>query len=574
MPRNELNIDPKKVASVDAWYWVFHNKIQLQASVYSLQGHEYQVDILQSQARVRVYKKAAQMGFTEIEVLRSCHGLIHKYYPSGVMYLFPTGDDVSDFTKARFDPLIANNYASIGKYLQSTDAANIKKFNQAVLYLRGARSTSFVEGLKRDASKLRSVPVDKLVFDERDLMDDHMVTLALERMSHSNVKEEVYLSTPTIPEYGIDADYAKSDQRIWMIKCHRCNAETCLELDFPNNLGVRDNGTVFRKCKRCGSEIYPKDGRWMAQYPGRDIEGYWISQLNSVFIDPKTILDLYLNPPNGNIQEVYNSKLGVAYVAAENRLTPQDVYDCCSGETMDVKDKGPCAMGVDVGSELHVVIGKKLHGKPRIVWVGRVKEFEDLHDLAVRFNVSWCVIDLYPETRKVREFRKDKSYLVYGCEYRDKSKNDEQHDEKDMIIDVPRTEICDATHQIVFKHDLVLPARNEEIELYAKQMAAIVKTLEKNQRSGLWFYRYREIDADHYRHATNYFYIAFPNLAEADPKPRVVKSVAELHIDAVEQLRKDPMETFAHEAGKEDSAWGRIFSGQDELNRMIYKDVE
>lgn len=56
--------------------------------------------------------------------------------------------------------------------------------------------------------------------------------------------------------------------------------------------------------------------------------------------------------------------------------------------------------------------------------------------------------------------------------------------------------------------------------------------------------------------------------------PRTLNSVAELHIDAVEQIRKDSVETFAQDVGKEDNAWSRIFSGEGELNRMIYKDVE
>jgi hypothetical protein len=45
-------------------------------------------------------------------------------------------------------------------------------------------------------------------------MESAMIDLALERMAHSTVKEEAYLSTPSIPDFGIDRLYNQSDQRI------------------------------------------------------------------------------------------------------------------------------------------------------------------------------------------------------------------------------------------------------------------------------------------------------------------------------------------------------------------------
>src|SRR5208283_3817541 len=157
---------PRDVANVDAWYWAHVNKIELQAGIFTTAGHEYQIEPMQSTARVRVMKKGAQLGFSEIEVLRSLHGQINGRYPTGILYLFPTGDDVSDFSRARFNPLIANNPAVIGRYVRNTDSTNIKQIGPSMLYLRSARATTLIEGLKKDASKLRSVPADKTVFDE------------------------------------------------------------------------------------------------------------------------------------------------------------------------------------------------------------------------------------------------------------------------------------------------------------------------------------------------------------------------------------------------------------------------
>jgi hypothetical protein len=514
MPKRKFS--PKDVAAVDSWYWAHVNKIELQAGVFTTAGHEYQIECMQSTARVRTIKKGAQMGFSEIEVLRSIHGQINGHYPTGVLYLFPTGDDVSDFSRARFNPLIQNNPAAIGRYVRSTDSVNIKQIGSSMLYLRSARATTLIEGLKKDASKLRSVPADKTVFDEVDLMDSAMIDEALERMSHSTVKEEAYLSTPSIPDYGIDARYNASDQRVWMIRCQKCGHDTCLELSFPDCLKERSDGTVYRACLKCGSEIFPAHGRWIPQYPGREIAGYWISQLNSAYVDPGAILKLFNDPPNGNLQEVYNSKLAMAYISASNRLTPQDVLAHCGQDAIARGEtRYKTGMGVDVGSALHIVIGRKMeNGRKKILYVGRVAEFSDLHDLAAQFNVASAVIDLYPETRKVREFRKGEKFPVFGCQYQDQMKEGERLDEEAGVVTYARTELCDMTHNAVMKGAYELPRRCPEIDLYASQMSSIAKVLEEDERRGTKVYRYRKLGADHYRHATNYFELAIRDVSD------------------------------------------------------------
>ena len=161
-PLDLENIPPEALASIDAWYWAFINKLKLQSAEYSLKGHEYQVECLQSTAKVRVVKKAAQMAFTETEIIRTLHGLIFGLYPSGVLYLFPTADDVSEFSKARFTPMIANNPRTIGKYVRDTDSATIKRIGKGMLFLRGARATSKIEGIKEDSSKVLIIFINKV----------------------------------------------------------------------------------------------------------------------------------------------------------------------------------------------------------------------------------------------------------------------------------------------------------------------------------------------------------------------------------------------------------------------------
>jgi hypothetical protein len=437
--------------------------------------------------------------------------MVMGHYPAGSLYLFPTRDDVRDFSKARFDPLIATN-GFIGEHVTSTDAQNIKKIGRGFLYLRGARSTKTVGGTKKTSSQLKSIPVDRVVFDERDEMEESMVELARHRVMHSDVKEMISLSTPTIPDYGIDKMFQESDQRVWMLECDSCGKETCLDLEFPNSLRRRLDGTVYRSCIHCHAELNPAKGRWVAQYPDRakDLVGWWISQLNSVYVDPAYILDRYEDPPGGDLSEVMNSSLGRAYIPAENRLTANDVWTCLGNEPMVTKHEGPCCMGVDVGAMLHVIIAERKTRKTlKIVKVCRVSHFEDLHDLARDFNVKSAVIDLYPETRKVREFQKAEPYSVFGCQYVEQRSQQVQWDDKDLTIKAGRTEICDATHdRVVEPGRLELPRRTTELDQYVKEMCNTAKVLEEDSTTGSRVFRYKKLGADHYRHAMNYLELA------------------------------------------------------------------
>jgi len=511
----------------DAWLWAYDNKVRLSGNIpFDIKGHEYQVDMMRCTAKRQCAKKGAQTGSTELNVLKTLHGMIWGKYPKGTLYLFPTREDVTDFSKGRFAPLISDN-PSIGMHVKDTDAANIKRVKNSMLYLRGARSTQKIEGAKKSSSQLKSVPVDRLVVDEVDEMDWDMVVLALERMSHSEIQEESYLSTPTIPDYGIDKLYNESDQRVWMIKCDHCNHYTCLELEFPNCLRSREDGNAYRACTRCGKEIYPCDGRWVAQYPEKekDMVGGWISQLNSAFVSPTKILDMFNNPPNGRLEEVYNSKLGMAYIAAENRLTINDIYSLCGQEVMKTQFHGPCAMGVDVGKDLHVVVGYKSHnGVANLIYMARISSFNDLHDIAKRYNVSSAVIDVEPETRAAREFQNAERFETYLCDYSDTQVKQPVWDDKTNIVRVNRTEICDATHVMVTTPGkMVIPRRCPEVDQFAKEMINVAKVLVEDDETGAKVYRYRKLGVDHYRHAMNYFHLAFNRINPAqkiDPRTK------------------------------------------------------
>lgn len=519
-----MNIDKDTGGKIKRFlveYWLTVDKINLTGGQFSIKGHEYQGEWLECDHPYQVFKKGAQMGNTEIVgVCKTIHGLMFGKYPQGALYLLPTRDDVTDFSKGRFSPFIDKN-PQVGAFVRDTDAVNIKQVGKSMLYLRGARSSHVIEGTKATASQLKTVPVDKIVIDEVDEMSPKMIQLALERVSHSKIQEIVEMSTPSAPDYGIDKSYCDSDQRIYIHRCPKCNHDNCLELEFPECL-MEVNGGVIRICVKCKNELPINKGRWIARKPEvKDKVGWWISQLNSVYVTPKKILEIYLDPPDGDLSELYNSKLGMAYIRTENKLSKSDIYVCCKQDAMASRTTSfKTAMGVDVGkNQFHVVIGyPKTEKTYKVLYVGRVGSFNDVHDLAVKHNVTSLVVDAEPETWAVREFQKAESYRVMLCDYQERLKSSKKIDEMMGLVTVRRTETCDATHEIFASQRVELPRKCPEIEQFATEMANLAKVLQEDEFTGSKTFKYKKLGDEHYYHAFNYFMLACNNSYELVPE--------------------------------------------------------
>jgi hypothetical protein len=475
--------------------WGVSVPIILDGRPFSFNKHEYLVTPYADDHPHMVEIKAAQMGLTTKAILRCMYAARYRGF-RGILYLFPSRTDVSEFTKGRIDPLIEDNSDTLGRWLHDTDSANIKQLWNCFLYLRGMKSRT---GLK-------SVPVDFIVFDEMDEGSPVAVDMAMERMSHSEFKEVLKLSNPTLPDYGIDKAFQETDQRFWHLKCEHCGEWTCLEETFPDCL-LEIDGRVIRACKKCQAELNPSIGEWVAKFPGvTEKRGYSYSQLFSHYIDPGDILHQFRT--TNNLTEFYNLKIGRAYVEATNRLTIQEVIALCGDEGNASSDPGPCSMGVDQGKVLHVVIGKREWQKAgKIVHLGEYEEWGQLDRLMKVFNVSRAVVDALPETRNARAFAERYRGKVFLSYYSEHQKSGYRWKEDDLTVFSNRTEALDASHVEVTDQRLILPRYCEMVQLFAEHLANTAKRLEQGE-DGSTRYVYVKLGPDHMRHSFSYFMMA------------------------------------------------------------------
>jgi hypothetical protein len=470
--------------------WV--KNITLDGRPFTYERHEYLIEPYQDDHPHQVEEKAAQMGLTSKAMLKVAYGARYGGY-RGILYLFPSKSDVTDFSKGRINPLINENPDTIGKWLKDTDAANIKRIWNAFLYLRGMKSRV---GLK-------SIPVDLIVFDELDEAPQNAIDMATERMAHSEFKEILKLSNPTLPDHGIDKAFQETDQRYWMLKCEKCGEYTCLEDTFPDCL-ITAGDRVIRACKKCKSELNPSIGQWIAKRPSiTDKRGYHYSQLFSHFVNPGDILHQFRT--TNNLTDFYNLKIGVAYVEAENRLSTQEVLALCGNDGIVSEDPGPCFMGVDQGKDLHVVIGKKHQEKAgQLIHISVYRDWEELDRLMRNFKIQRCVVDALPETRNARAFAERHRGKVYLNYYNEHQKGSYAWNEKELIVSCNRTESLDASHKEIIDRSIVLPKQCEIIQEFADHLHNVAKKLEEDEETGSKRYIYIKLGADHFRHAFNY----------------------------------------------------------------------
>ncbi len=540
----DLKRENEIMMQADAGYWAEQWGIRLQAGKFTFKNFEYQQEPMSSLARRICYMKARQsFGATIDEVLKDLHGMITGKYKMGVAHIFPNMDEVGEFSKSIFKPLIAKNPTSIGKYVKnvagSTDTTTLKRVRDAMLFLRGARLSQKVGDTgESTSSKTSAFSCDKCVFDEVDFMDPEAIVKYIESMNMSPHKHEVYLGNPSHEDFGIDLIFKQSDQRYWFRKCFHCgrtppegadyawfidtaNGWICAEKSFPGCVKIKHDGTGYIGCDKCGREVPvwtgPGSGEWVPQFKDKSdyMHGYHASQLMAPFNDPSETLDAYVNPPFGNLADVYRLKLGRAYSDKNEKLRRSDVLANCGNDGLAVKHPGPCAMGVDVGKVKHVVIGTKIDNKRyeilRAVKIPEGREgWNQIHDLARMYNVKSDVVDIRPYEDEARAYQVKTKHKTFLCEYSDNQTMESAFNENTGVVKAHRTGIFDQTHRLLTHGDIILPRQCPEIEEFARQCCNCARFEEKDKRKNIVVHRYRPTGdkQEHFRNALNYFILA------------------------------------------------------------------
>lgn len=513
---------------------------------YTFKYHPWCREIHDADCSYITAKKSAQAGFTEVAINRALFTI--DVFKRSVLYVLPTKvPDAADFSAVRFGGAL-----ELSPYLASlftdTNKIDLKQAAGAALYIRGANSES---GLK-------SIPVSELILDEYDEMSEKAVRLAFERLSGQIHKHIFMLSTPTVPGFGIDAQFQLSTQEHFFFPCPACSRQ--IELKWPESFEVcgdtPSDPDRFRSrllCYECKATLSTHEsglvegqagwldtnkasllqvGAWSAtSQNGSDHRGFHINQLYSATISPSEIAHNYLLGLQSEIamQEFQNSKLGNAYLASDAQVREEHVQAAVDRGTHLMTDARPTnsrrmiTMGIDQGKWHNVVVAEwfyaelgydlNANAKCKVLWAGKVAEndFNQFDWLMREWQVRHCVIDPDPNINDARRFARRFPGSVTLARYRRGVTAREiviaDEESGAPMATVDRTGWLDAALGRFYNGSIYLP---KDIPLeYREQIKAPARRYETDEEGNVTA-QYIKTAPDHYAHAQAYAEIALP----------------------------------------------------------------
>lgn len=407
--------------SINGWL-VKHEIKNEKGDPITFHTHLFLQDIYEDQSTNLVVLKAAQIGLSTLEVLKNFRDA--KTHKMDIIYTLPTDGDVSTFVKGKVNRIIAANKI-LQEYTKDQDSIEQKAVGESIVYFRPTWT-------ERAANM---VTADRLVHDEKDSSNQHVLGTYQARMQHSKFKQTHVFSHPSNPGAGVDIEWKLSDQKEWFITCPHCNKEQVLTwnvTDLKRMSIDMEKGEFI--CKKCKGVLGWKDraiGRWIAKYkthlPNGTLikwSGYHISLLMAPWIEAHEIVEKYNHALSGvsSMEFFYTRVLGLPYAGSGNTVTEETIKGLVTSEKNLYRDR--LVIGVDPGLKLRYVIGNK----QGIVGYGDMKDYmpdqnnglameETLEYFLDKFPTSIMVIDAGGDLGQ-RKLRAKYPGRVFLCHYR------------------------------------------------------------------------------------------------------------------------------------------------------------
>jgi len=369
---------------------------------WTFEDRKWQIDILDDLHPRQVGRKPTQIGWTTLGTAKALWFVSMK--KSRAMYTLPRRDDVTDYVATTLDPMIENSDYLSGR-MGRTNNARMKRIGDSFYHVMEASVTP------------RMLPVDILINDEVDMSDQDNMEQFIARLDASKYKYHYQFSTPTVAGFGIDAAYERSDMRIWIVTCSRCNTDQ--ELDWEDQL-VNTGDGVYLACRGCRQELRSEDivsGKWVVTNPKSEVHGYHVSHLMLPYTRP---LDtLYQESKVMDKKTFFNLRLGRPWRPTGGSM-PMSLFRDHAFSTghnhQSHREKGyRYYMGADQGNEVHTMVGRVPIGGDRIevVYAEHIKpspgedQFERLGAIARMFDIDFGLCDANPNRQSIYNLCKD-----------------------------------------------------------------------------------------------------------------------------------------------------------------------
>jgi hypothetical protein len=442
-----------------------------------------------------VVMKATQVGVSAYLLRWTMHAADVQGKTS--LYVFPHLEGMRHFSDSRVRPVILGS-EHLRERVPGSHVQNkgLKQIGLGFVHYRGSESKDGLE----------SVDADRLALDEYDLLVQEHIPIAEQRLSNSVDPRIRRVGWPSVDDFGIDAQFKASDQRVWMVRC-TCRAGW-QEIEFWENVDQTNARIV---CRACAKPLNVAAGQWVARHPDREKRGYQMSRLIVPHQDLRTLIAASKRRKPYEVTNFYNRQLGLPYTNEENRLSlkvlaaaerPYAMQDAYVGD-------GLVTMGVDVASVRDLNVRISLHtdvGRKGALWIGTVESFDDLAVKMDLYGVRMCCIDHLPEYRLARSFAERFAGRVYLVRYAGPTAVKVLDVDEEMgVVTVRRTEALDAALQMLREQRNELPV--DRPTEYNAHLRAPVRFVERDELDRVTI-GYRSTGPDDFAHAEVYDVIA------------------------------------------------------------------
>lgn len=528
---------------------------------FSFDGHEFQREIIRDTASRQAIRKCSQVGLSEV-LVQKIIAMLSVLHHKRIILTLPTRDMAAKFSKDRVDGLIDQSEFYSGMVVKANNSASQKKIGSSMLYIAGTFG---------DTGAI-SVPAEIVVSDEIDFSNPDVLGKLSSRLRHA--KEDKYgfkgvhikFSTPTVDDYGVDAEFKQGDQKYYHCKCSSCHRDVVP--DFLNdfiipgyNGGYPNDYNPARGCSHTGADHH--DGKEISALqridfsrPQYDFSASWIAcphcraDLWSDLCDPTRRSWIALNPtaiqssyqvypwdvPKYNtpasiirqflgynrVEDFYNFVIGIPFTSPDNAFIVSDLHmmNCNNAPLYQypthVVPKSPRLIaGMDVGKTCHLSIGYRSGGQTYVVWNEEIEESLESPAAPVVlerlefFNVKMLCVDAGPSFTLVNQLINEapKGTTVCAVEYARSVPG------VSIVSANPDTHVvkADRTKTLDNLKDNHNAQRIHYTRQYAQAIFSHLKALKRisqmNER-GEMVVRYVKSGADHWGHSLNYLNIA------------------------------------------------------------------
>src|SRR3990167_427295 len=208
-------MDLSKAEQFNCVAWILNNGIVNEnGNLIEFKDHSFLVEPYSDNSPKQAVRKCSQIGWSTLAILRSFH--LAFYAGANIIHTFPSRNISKDFVVPKVNPLIARN--KVLRDMIGVDSVALKQVGDRYIYYRG----SF------EQTEAISISAHILINDEYDRSNQQVLKTYRSRLDDAKRERpelgwEWAFSNPSIPGYGVDALWVKSDQKHWFVKCRYCS---------------------------------------------------------------------------------------------------------------------------------------------------------------------------------------------------------------------------------------------------------------------------------------------------------------------------------------------------------------